>query len=244
MRLLIVALLLSLWAKVVLIDANLSPRGYGYEPQKGSNIWHDFDRSMGIVDDDDPRHGDGPNTYEAEDLETNVEFTATPSSAPPGTPSKSPSTSPSLHPSSSPTISAFVFPSTSPSPDPCKSHNGVYGDTSTDDNAITIIFLYRIEMDMDVMDSLKAPLSDLTSEIENDLLHLLIRRFSGACNDLGNGHGIIGELQLVSSGVISAEDQGPKVVGIKSDPGHLANGGKHWQAEPNNIIVRGYVKIN
>ena len=101
------------------------------------------------------------------------------------------------------------------------------------------------------MDSLNATLSDLKSEIENDLLRLLIRKFSSACNDLGNGNGIrslsvfaSGGLQHVSSGVIAAEDQGPEVIGIKSDPEDVTNGGKHLQAEPNNIIVPGYAKIN
>lgn len=175
---------------------------------------------------------------------------ALPSGLPSIQPSPVPSTSKQTrNPSSPPTPRmASVFPSSPPSIDPCKGDNGKYGDTSDEESLTIVTFTYGIEMDMDVMREMSASISDLTEEVEEEQLNLLVQSFSTDCNN-GNeittrslnifADGKMDHLKSIIIGSDNTKDETiaqrhvpDEIIGFKSDPLDLPNGSKFVHARP------------
>ena len=106
----------------------------------------------------------------------------TPTSSPSYQSSPSPTSLPSSSPSASPTSNPSSWPSAPPSLDPCKGYDGVFGNTTDDDDAGTVVsYSYGVERNRVVEESTGTTLSDSIMELEGSMLNLLVGDFYSGC---------------------------------------------------------------
>ncbi len=132
-----------------------------------------------------------------------------------------------------------MSPSDSPSLDPCKGYDGVFGDTSDDDAGFVVSYSYGVERNKAVEEAAGATLSDTIADLESSTLNMLVGSFYSGCNSDPESRSLLDRQKRRNGrfyntrGLITKNLDPPTsdnveshLLGLKSSPVDLANGRK------------------
>ena len=113
-----------------------------------------------------------------------------------------------------PTSQPSVLPSASPSLDPCKGYDGVFGNTTDENTGTVVSYSYGVERNKAVEEKTGITLSGLIRMIESAMLNLLVGNFYSSCSSEPDN-------RFLSENIDS------HLLGIGSSQVDLANGREH-----------------